>query len=366
MKATLRAAVIGTGAISKEHLGFLATSPAAELVAVCDLSKAAATYAAQQYSAQQYSTQKHNPQEHSAPQVFTDYRAMLTETQPDVVHLLTPPHTHLKIATDCLEGGAHVFCEKPITPTLAEFRDLWAIAQKHDRHLIEDHNYLFNGPVLAIQDLVNQGALGEIQEVEVRMALGVREGGRFADENLPSPIHHMPAGVIHDLLTHLVYLALPYLPSFDRVSAAWSNHGGGDLFKYDDLDALIIGGSTHVRLRFSAYTKPDCFFIFVRGDRGYAETDLFQPYLRTVVPRPGGKQLSPLVNHFLNGRTLITASVRNFYRKVMQQTPYEGLHRLLDQTYRALLQGEVPPIGYGQMERSLQLIEALLAEENRI
>ncbi|MEO0984959.1 MAG: Gfo/Idh/MocA family oxidoreductase [Cyanobacteria bacterium J06639_14] len=347
----LKAAVIGTGAISKEHLSFLAKSPLVNLVGVCDLSNAAATYAARQFG---------------AAKAYTNYQELLSETKPDIVHILTPPHTHKMIATDCLKAGAHVFCEKPITPTLTEFKDLWEVAQNCNRHLIEDHNYLFNEPILAIQDLVTQGVLGNIQDVEIRMALNVREGGRFADENLPSPVHRLPAGVIHDVLTHLVYLALPYLPSVDRVSAAWSNHGGGDLFKYDDLDALVIGGQTHVRLRFSAYTQPECFFIFVRGDRGYAETDLFQPYLRTVIPRTGGKQLSPLVNHFLNGKVLTVASIRNFYRKIMQKTPYEGLHRLLDKTYAALLKNEDPPIGFEQMERSLRLIDALLAEENRL
>lgn len=351
MSSILKVAVIGTGAISKEHLSFLGTSPLAELVAVCDLSKAAATYAAEQFG---------------AAKAYTNYRELLSEEQLDIVHVLTPPHTHKMIVADCLKAGAHVFCEKPITPTLEEFKELWSIAQDCDRHLIEDQNYLFNEPILAIQDLVEQGSLGEIQEVEVRMALNVREGGRFADENIPSPIHKMPAGVVHDILTHLVYLVLPYLQSFDRIAAAWSNHGGGDLFKYDDLDAVIISGQTHVRLRFSAYTQPECFFMFVRGDRGYVETDLFQPYLRTVMPRQGGKQLSPLINHFLNGRTLILASIRNFQRKVMQQTPYEGLYRLLDKTYTALQQGEAPPIGFEQMYRSLQLIDALLAEENRL
>jgi hypothetical protein len=37
--------------------------------------------------------------------------------------------------------------------------------------------------------------------------------------------------------------------------------------------------------------------ITVRGDKGWAETDLFQPYLKATLNRPGGQQLSPLVNH---------------------------------------------------------------------
>lgn len=349
MPTKLKAAVIGAGAISKEHLSFLSETPQAQLVGVCDLSAAAASYAAKRYGAKQ---------------AYTDYKEMLSNASPDVVHVLTPPNTHKMIATDCLQAGAHVLCEKPITPTLEEFKELWEIAKSCDRQLMEDQNYLFNEPILAIQKLVNQGELGDIQDVEIRVGLDVRgEGGRFADENLPNPIHRMPAGVIHDVITHMVYLALPYLPSVDQVKAVWNNHGGGELFKYDDLDAIVIGGQTHVRFRFSAYTQPECFMVFVRGDRGYAETDLFQPYLRTVVPRSGGKQLSPLINHFANGTTLVSASVRNFYRKVMQITPYEGLSKLLDKTYYALAHGQDLPISYQQMERTLSLIEALLNEK---
>lgn len=348
MANRLKAAVIGAGAISKEHLTFLCQTSQAELVGVCDLSAAAAKYAAQRFKAQG---------------AYTHYHEMLAKTSPDVVHLLTPPQTHKPIATDCLQAGAHVICEKPITPTLKEFRELWQIAQTCDRRLMENHNYQFNPPIVAVQNLVQAGTLGTIQEVEIRVALNVRAGGRFADENLPNPVHKLPAGVVHDMLTHMVYLALPYLPQIDRVHALWNNHGGGNLFKYDDLDAIVLGGQTHVHLRFSAYTLPECFMIYVRGDRGYAETDLFQPYLRCVIPRPGGKQFSPLINHFINGTHLITSSFRNFYRKVMQITPYEGLHNLLEKTYTALSRGEALPIGFEQMEKTLSLIETLLASD---
>ncbi|HEY9887968.1 MAG TPA: Gfo/Idh/MocA family oxidoreductase, partial [Candidatus Obscuribacterales bacterium] len=103
MTTQLKAAVIGAGAISKEHLAFLSQSPQATLVGVCDLSAAAAKYGAQRYGAQG---------------AYTDYKKMLAEAKPDVVHVLTPPNTHKMIATDCLQAGAHVLCEKPITSTL--------------------------------------------------------------------------------------------------------------------------------------------------------------------------------------------------------------------------------------------------------
>lgn len=50
----------------------------------------------------------------------------------------------------------------------------------------------------------------------------------------------------------------------------------------------------------------------------------------------------------------------------MQRTPYEGLHCLLHQTYVQLSKGEQPLITSEDMERTCLLIDALLAEENRI
>ncbi|MEL6158183.1 MAG: Gfo/Idh/MocA family oxidoreductase [Cyanobacteria bacterium J06627_32] len=353
MAVALKSAVIGTGVISKQHLSFLQESDRANIVGVCDLSPAAAGYAAETFG---------------ASAAYTNYAQMLEMAKPDVVHILTPPKTHFPIATDCLKAGAHVICEKPVAPSYSEFKDLWQISQACDRVLIEDHNYRFNAPIRAIQSLVASGDLGDIHEVEIRITLNVRSGGRYADINLPSPSHKMPAGVIHDFITHLCYLVIHFLPDtqFERITAAWSNHGQDDLFKYDDLDALLIGGKSHARARFSCYNGPECFGVTVRGSQGYAETDLFQPYLRCVKPRIGGKQLSPLVNHFVNGCSLVGSSFRNFRNKVMQQTPYEGLHYLLGQTYAAISAGQAPPISFEDMARTSQLVEALLNEQNRV
>lgn len=349
METQLKSAVIGCGAISKEHLSFLSKSERAHLVGVCDLSRASAKYAAKRYG---------------ADSTYTDYRQMLFEAKPDIVHILTPPHTHKKIATDCLEAGVHVFCEKPITPTYDEFQELSNFAQSQNRWLIENQNYCFNEQILAIQQLIADGHAGEVQEVEVRIALPIRDGGVFADENLPSPIHKMPAGVIHDFITHLCSVIVRFIPDFERVSATWNNHGGGDLFKYDDLDAIVIAGSAHARIRFTSHTAPKSFAVTVRGSKGYIETDLFQPYLRCVLPR-AGELLSPIINHFINGCNLVGASVTNFRNKIMQKTVYEGMHRLLDNTYEALINGKEAPISFAEMERTNRLVNALLLEATK-
>src|SRR3954469_6031840 len=224
----LRAAVIGTGKISEEHLRYLTADPGVDLVGVCDLSPSLAKYAATRVK---------------AAAAFSDSAAMLREARPDVVHVLTPPHTHAALVTDALNAGAHVVVEKPVAPSNVQFRDLWGLAESRGRRIVEDHNYRFNEPVLAIEKLLRGGKLGDVREVDVRMALPIRKaGGRYADASLPHPSHNLPAGVIHEFITHLCYLALRFMPgsdtedgTFSRVAAAWSKHGDEPPFKYDDL-----------------------------------------------------------------------------------------------------------------------------------
>lgn len=348
----MKTAVIGTGVICEQHLIGLSRVAGARLVGVCDLSPAMAQYTADRFH---------------ADATYADYREMLDAARPDVVHVLTPPPTHLRLVTDCLDAGAHVFVEKPAAPTYSELAQLLDASARTGKLLVEDHNYRFNQAVQQIEQLVEEGELGTIGEVEVRMVLGIRgEGGRFADKHLRHPSHDMPAGVIHEFITHLCYLALMFVPPdqprvAERVNSLWSNHGGGEHFRYDDLDATAIVGNTHLRVRFSCHTGPDCFTLRVRGSEGWAETDLFLPHVRVVKPRPGGKQLSPLVNQFAGGWTLLSASARSFRDKIMQRSAYEGLHELVARLYGALESGGPLPVTTQDMQDTSQLVDTLVA-----
>lgn len=346
----LRAAVLGTGKISEEHLRFLGSTPGVRLVGVCDLSPSLAKYAANRFK---------------ADNAFTDYATMLRNTRPDVVHILTPAGTHARFATEGLNADAHVIVEKPVAMNYAEFESLWDLARSRNRWIVEDHNYRFNEPIRDIEAMVAKGQIGEVKEVEVRMCLPILGAkSRYADKVLPHPSHKLPAGVIHEFITHLAYLTLRFVPEIERVSAAWSRHGSDAMFTYDDLDATVIGGGVHGRLRFSAHTGPDCFEVTVRGTNGWAQTDLFQPHVRAVLPRKGGP-LSPLANQMINGLGLAKASVVGFKNKVLQKTPYEGLKTFLTETYDAIAHGGEPPVTRRDMERAVKLVDTLLEEQNR-
>lgn len=349
----LRAAVIGTGGISKQHLTYLSGSALVDPVAVCDLSAVSARYAAAEFG---------------VANCYRDVGEMLEIERPDVVHVLTPPETHRGLVLAALGAGAHVICEKPVALSGVELEELLGAAEAAGLVLTESQNYRFNEPVRFLRAAIDQGELGEVREVEVAITLAVRDpDGRFGDPNLPSPIHALPAGVVHDFITHMasVVLELTGPLRIDSVLSAWNNHGGGSLFRYDDLDAIVVGHTAvapvHARLRFDAATAPDRFRVRVRGTQGSGEVDLFHPFHELDVPRSVGKQLSPIVNHLANGLDRARSGVTNLAGKVMQRDAYEGLAIFLDRTYRALAGGGSPPVAPADLRAVSALIDQLLA-----
>ena len=349
-------AIIGGGKISEQHLGTLKNLAGVDVVGICDLSPALARFTAERFA---------------VPRWFTDYHEMLEQTDPDVIHVLTPPGTHDRLVRDCLAAGKHVIIEKPIALSHSGFRDLWELSAERGLHLVENHNYRFNEPIRQLEQAVSAGRIGRIEEVEVRISLDIRGGGRYADENLPHPSHQLPAGIIHEFITHLAYLFLHFLPDsyaaeIDSVQARWHNHGGGDLFKYDDLDATLLAGKTHGRLRFSSRQWPDCFMVQLRGSDGMATADLFYPFCQVTTRRSVGKHLTPVVNSLSAARTLASSGFSGVWNKVRNRGAYEGLARFLELTYAALQSGQEPPVGYPQMDATCRLVDQLLAEENRV
>jgi UDP-2-acetamido-3-amino-2,3-dideoxy-glucuronate N-acetyltransferase len=81
----------------------------------------------------------------------------------DAVAIATPAATHYEVAKKCLEGGKHVFVEKPLALTEEEGRDLIQLADEKKRTLMVGHILQYHGAVIKLKELVDSGELGKIQ-----------------------------------------------------------------------------------------------------------------------------------------------------------------------------------------------------------
>lgn len=64
---------------------------------------------------------------------YRDYREMLEKEKPDVVTIGTPDHWHVPIAIAALRAGADVYCEKPLTLTIDEGKQIRKVVEETGR-----------------------------------------------------------------------------------------------------------------------------------------------------------------------------------------------------------------------------------------
>lgn len=67
---------------------------------------------------------------------FADFERAYAATRPDVVSVNTYPDTHAAIAKVALQGGSHVFCEKPLAETVEEAQQIAELALSRGRKLV--------------------------------------------------------------------------------------------------------------------------------------------------------------------------------------------------------------------------------------
>ena len=56
--------------------------------------------------------------------VYVDYKEMLDKEELDAVLIATPLYMHYQMVMDCLDAGLYVFCEKTMTMTIEESRNI--------------------------------------------------------------------------------------------------------------------------------------------------------------------------------------------------------------------------------------------------
>ncbi|HUG67896.1 MAG TPA: Gfo/Idh/MocA family oxidoreductase [Pirellulaceae bacterium] len=61
---------------------------------------------------------------------YVDYRELLAKEKPDVVTIGTPDHWHVPIAIAALRAGCDVYCEKPLTLTIDEGKQVARVVQE--------------------------------------------------------------------------------------------------------------------------------------------------------------------------------------------------------------------------------------------
>jgi len=174
----LRVAVIGTGFWGKNQARVLAQLDQTELVYVCDMDGARARAVGAEF---------HVPYLTNTAEVFA-------RNDVDAVTICTPTITHKEVATQALRAGKHTLVEKPMTSTVAEARELVAVAKERGLRLMPGHIERFNPAVDYLRSLLDDNKIGTVTLFHARRV------GRW-------PERIGDVGVVRDTAIHDVDLA---------------------------------------------------------------------------------------------------------------------------------------------------------------
>ncbi|MEX0678675.1 MAG: Gfo/Idh/MocA family oxidoreductase [Pirellulales bacterium] len=148
-----------------------------DVVAVCDVQREHAERAKNEHFAK--------------AEIYDDFRKLLERKDVEAVTIGTPDHWHTAIALAALDAGKHVYCEKPLTLTIGEGKQLVAAVKKSGRVMQVgtqqrgDQFELFGRAVATARS----GRLGKIQKVTVNLPLSTEEGGPFEKQDVPQGLN---------------------------------------------------------------------------------------------------------------------------------------------------------------------------------
>ncbi len=91
-----------------------------------------------------------------------DYKDILDNPDIDAVCIAAPTDLHFSLTKEALTCGKHVLCEKPLTMSSDECRELGELADQKDKVLMVGHVFLFNAGVLWLKEYIQSGQLGHV------------------------------------------------------------------------------------------------------------------------------------------------------------------------------------------------------------
>ncbi|MCA8993105.1 MAG: Gfo/Idh/MocA family oxidoreductase [Planctomycetaceae bacterium] len=123
-------------------------------------------------------------------EIYGDYRKILERDDLDVVTISTPDHWHTQIAITALRSGKDVYCQKPLTLTIAEGKLLRDVVKETGRVLQvgTQQRSEFGNMFLKAVAMCRGGRIGTIKRAVVAIG-GAPNGGPFAKSEAPSVLN---------------------------------------------------------------------------------------------------------------------------------------------------------------------------------
>lgn len=345
MSKELKVVLVGCGQIADGHVSEIQKLNNAEILGVCDLEPIMAEQLALRYR---------------VPRFFSNYQAMLDEIKPDVVHISTPPASHLPLTKIAVDAGCHVYVEKPLALDYAQSEELVDYVLKRNRKITIGHNSEYDLPSLEMRRLIREGVLGE--PVHVESWLGYDLKGSFGRAILRTPdhwVHQLPGKLFQNNINHMLNKIVEFVDDERPQIQAMAWRSGeqrrfGDVRDdlLDELRVTIRGKSVSAYGTFTSNVKPVAQFSRIYGTRSILHLDYVS---RTVTVDRGAvlpSAIGRLAAGFSQVKQYANSSMRNAKRFLKSDYHYfAGMNNLIRQFYESIIFDRPLPISTKDMLR---------------
>jgi predicted dehydrogenase len=352
----LRVAVVGCGKIADGHVEEIRKlESVAELVAVCDRELEMARQLAVR---------------HAIPLVYDDVDKMLGKERLDVVHIATPPHSHLLLARKAIDAGAHVLVEKPLTLSYADSKALIEHAESAGKKVCIGYGYHFEPPAQTLRALIRDEQLGDIVHLEA--FYGYNLDGPFGAAMLGDKnhwIHSMPGKLLQNTLDHPMSKITEFLPderpTIIASGAVRRRARFGDVRDdlVDEARILIRGERVTGNVTFSSHARPVHHFLRVYGTKNTAHVDYNNRTCTLDVVGNLPSALGRLVPAFQSAASYAREGLKNV--SMFGKSNFHffvGFGELFRLFYQSVLEGAPLPISHRDILRTSWMLDEVFAQ----
>jgi xylose dehydrogenase (NAD/NADP) len=144
----LRWGILGTGNIAKQFAAGVGAAHRSVVAAVASRSTDSAHAFAKQFG---------------IAAAYGSYDELLTNPAVDAVYVSLPNTLHHPWTIRALRAGKHVLCEKPLAASAAEAAEMFDVAQREGRLLVEAFMYRSHPLTHAVLDAIRAGEIGRVK-----------------------------------------------------------------------------------------------------------------------------------------------------------------------------------------------------------
>ncbi len=334
----LRVGIIGAGYVSAHHLRALKSLNSVQVTGIADLDLTRAQAVAKAFN---------------LDAAYGNAEDLLASGV-DVVHVLTPPAFHAKLAIQALQAGVHVLVEKPMAETLQQCEQMTAAAQASGRSLCIVHSGRLDPIILRGTEIVRNGVIGQVISVDFHRSSDYPPwpgGGK-----LP-PQYRKGSYPFQDLGIHGLAISEAFLGKVKAAQIEFRSTGLDTNLLFDEWTADVDCERGRARMYLSWNVRPIRSQVIVHGTRGVMQIDCFLQTCYVTRLLPGPKFASPVICTMRNAAASLYEVPRNVLRFMTKRLPgAPGIHRNIHEFYAALEHGTAVPVS---PEEGLRLVSAM-------